>query len=386
MTGVAGDKDALGYFGFAYLEENLDKIKAVAVDSGAGCVEPSAANVNSGTYKPLARPLFIYPSKAALARPEMLAFVQYYLDNVNSYPTSRVHRAARPPAGPKAAWAAATTALITPTLSPPPGRAGKADRATTRREELTPHMQHRARSDGPDRSPGDPNASSRPPGPGGQRRNPDHGRDRRGAAARGGAVLRARQLASRLLLLETRWSASIEAVHLPASSHALVSGTLLVATIAPSSLAVPLGLLAAVYLAEYASSRTRTVVKPVLETLGGIPTIVLGFFALHLPGPLLLKLFLDVGTSDLLAAGLGAGCRGGIITHRVDLRRDAMRAVPTSLREGGVRNGRDEVRSRRKIDRPGRRSRGSWRRSFSPCPERSERPWPSCSRWASTRA
>lgn len=85
VTGVAGSKDALGYFGFAYLEENLDKIKAVAVDSGAGCVEPSAANVNSGTYTPLARPLFIYPSKAALARPEMLAFVQYYLDNVNSF-------------------------------------------------------------------------------------------------------------------------------------------------------------------------------------------------------------------------------------------------------------------------------------------------------------
>ena len=85
VTGVAGSKDALGYFGFAYLEENLDKIKPVAIDSGGGCVEPSAANVNNGTYKPLARPLFIYPSKSALARPEMLAFVQYYLDNVNTF-------------------------------------------------------------------------------------------------------------------------------------------------------------------------------------------------------------------------------------------------------------------------------------------------------------
>jgi len=85
VTGVAGDNNALGYFGFAYLEENLDKIKPVAIDSGGGCVEPSAENVNNGTYKPLARPLFIYPSKAALARPEFLAFVQYYLDNVNSF-------------------------------------------------------------------------------------------------------------------------------------------------------------------------------------------------------------------------------------------------------------------------------------------------------------
>ena len=85
VTGVAGDKDALGYFGFAYLEANLDKIKAVQIDGGSGCVEPSAENVNNGTYKPLARPLFIYPSKAALKRPEFAAFVQYYLDNVNTY-------------------------------------------------------------------------------------------------------------------------------------------------------------------------------------------------------------------------------------------------------------------------------------------------------------
>ena len=85
VTGVAGDKDALGYFGFAYLEENVDKIKAVAIDSGGGCVEPSAANVNNGTYKPLARPLFIYPSTKALLRPEVAAFVRYYLDNVNTF-------------------------------------------------------------------------------------------------------------------------------------------------------------------------------------------------------------------------------------------------------------------------------------------------------------
>ena len=85
VTGVAGDKDALGYFGFAYLEANLDKIKPVAIDSGSGCIEPSKDNVNGGKYKPLARPLFIYPSKAALKRPEFAAFVQYYLDNVNTY-------------------------------------------------------------------------------------------------------------------------------------------------------------------------------------------------------------------------------------------------------------------------------------------------------------
>lgn len=85
VTGVAGDKNALGYFGFAYLEANLDTIKPVAIDSGGGCIEPSADNVNSGKYEPLARPLFIYPSKSALARPEFAAFVQYYLDHVNDF-------------------------------------------------------------------------------------------------------------------------------------------------------------------------------------------------------------------------------------------------------------------------------------------------------------
>jgi phosphate transport system substrate-binding protein len=86
VTGVAGDKNALGYFGFAYLEENLDKIKAVAIDGGSGCVAPSKDTVNAGTYKPLARPLFIYPSKAALKqRPQFAAFVQYYVDNVNTF-------------------------------------------------------------------------------------------------------------------------------------------------------------------------------------------------------------------------------------------------------------------------------------------------------------
>jgi phosphate transport system substrate-binding protein len=97
VTGVAGDKYALGYFGFAYLEENLDKIKAVDIDGGAGCIAPSAESVNGGTYKPLARPLFIYPSKSALKRPEFAAFVQFYLDNVNKYVDETGYIEAQPP-------------------------------------------------------------------------------------------------------------------------------------------------------------------------------------------------------------------------------------------------------------------------------------------------
>jgi phosphate transport system substrate-binding protein len=85
VTGISGDKDALGYFGFAYFEENKDKLKLVAIDSGKGCITPSKDTIAAGTYTPLARPLFLYPSKQALKRPEFAAFVQYYLDNVNEF-------------------------------------------------------------------------------------------------------------------------------------------------------------------------------------------------------------------------------------------------------------------------------------------------------------
>jgi phosphate transport system substrate-binding protein len=62
VQGVAGSKGGLGYFGFTYFEENADKLKAVKVDSGGGCVEPSVQTAQDGTYKPLSRPLFIYPA------------------------------------------------------------------------------------------------------------------------------------------------------------------------------------------------------------------------------------------------------------------------------------------------------------------------------------
>jgi phosphate transport system substrate-binding protein len=80
VTGVAGDKGGLGYFGFSYYEENADKLKVLKVDGGGGCVEPSVATVQDGTYTPLARPLFVYPTAALLARPEGHAFVRFYAE------------------------------------------------------------------------------------------------------------------------------------------------------------------------------------------------------------------------------------------------------------------------------------------------------------------
>ena len=83
VQGVSGTKGGLGYFGLSYYEQNQDKLKVVQVDGGDGCVTPSQETVQSGEYKPLSRPLFIYPSKKAVARPEVKAFLDYYIQNAD---------------------------------------------------------------------------------------------------------------------------------------------------------------------------------------------------------------------------------------------------------------------------------------------------------------
>ena len=72
VQGVSGDKGALGYFGFSYYEENQNKLKAVEVDGGSGCVAPSVATAQNGTYTPLARPLFMYVKQSSLDDNESL--------------------------------------------------------------------------------------------------------------------------------------------------------------------------------------------------------------------------------------------------------------------------------------------------------------------------
>ncbi len=83
VQGVSGSNGGLGYFGLSYYEQNQDKLKALEIDGGDGCVAPSTETVQSGEYKPLSRPLFIYPSAKALARPEVKAFVEFYIENVD---------------------------------------------------------------------------------------------------------------------------------------------------------------------------------------------------------------------------------------------------------------------------------------------------------------
>jgi phosphate transport system substrate-binding protein len=85
VKGVADDVNAISFFGYAYFVENTDKLKAIEVDGGAGCIAPTEATINDNSYTPLSRPLFIYPDVGkAKARPELKAFVDFYLENTTT--------------------------------------------------------------------------------------------------------------------------------------------------------------------------------------------------------------------------------------------------------------------------------------------------------------
>ena len=81
VRGVSGNQGGLGYFGYAYYAENKEKLKLLAVDDGDGPVKPSEPTIIDGSYKPLSRPLFIYVNVASMRRPEVAAFVKYYVEN-----------------------------------------------------------------------------------------------------------------------------------------------------------------------------------------------------------------------------------------------------------------------------------------------------------------
>jgi phosphate transport system substrate-binding protein len=84
VQGVEGSDGGLGYFGFSYYEQNADKLNLVGVDAGSGCVKPSLEAIQSGEYKPLSRPIFMYPSDKALERPEVKAFMDYVVESYDA--------------------------------------------------------------------------------------------------------------------------------------------------------------------------------------------------------------------------------------------------------------------------------------------------------------
>jgi phosphate transport system permease protein len=124
----------------------------------------------------------------------------------------------------------------------------------------------------------------------------------------------------------------------------LLLGTLWT-TVIGLAVAVPMGLGAAVYLSEYARDRTRRILKPILEILAGIPSVVFGYFALYFVAPELLRglLGLDVGTFSVLAAGLVLGVM--IIPTVASISEDALSAVPQGLRQGSYALGANKMRT-----------------------------------------
>jgi phosphate transport system substrate-binding protein len=84
VQGVGGDRNALGYFGYAYYTANLSKLRAVDIDSGGGCVEPTVATIEAGDYAPLSRPLFIYVNRASLETELMKEFIRFYMQSVET--------------------------------------------------------------------------------------------------------------------------------------------------------------------------------------------------------------------------------------------------------------------------------------------------------------
>jgi phosphate transport system permease protein len=131
-------------------------------------------------------------------------------------------------------------------------------------------------------------------------------------------------------LTDTQWTPVFEDTHfgiLP-----LIVATLMIAGIG-LSIAIPGGLLLAVYLSEYAPDKLRETAKPVLELIEAVPTVVFGYFALLFVTPLLQKVIPGLGGFNMLAAGLVMGIM--VLPYTTSLSEDAMRAVPRALREGG---------------------------------------------------
>jgi len=135
-------------------------------------------------------------------------------------------------------------------------------------------------------------------------------------------------------LTDTQWTPLFDDAHF--GIMVLLSGTLTSSAVA-LLVAVPLGTIIAIYLSEFAGHKTRETLKPLLELLSGVPTIIYGYFALLFVTPLLQKVFPELPGFNVLSAGLVMGIM--IIPYVASLSEDAMRAVPMGLREGSYAMG-----------------------------------------------
>ena len=148
-------------------------------------------------------------------------------------------------------------------------------------------------------------------------------------------------------LTDTQWTPLFDDAHF--GIMVLVSGTLVSSGVA-LLVAIPLGTIIAIYLSEFAPFKVREIAKPFLELLGGIPTIVYGYFALLFVTPLLQAIYPDLPGFNLLSAGLVMGIM--IVPYVSSVAEDAMRAVPMSLREGSYAMGATRFQTAVKVVAP----------------------------------
>lgn len=135
-------------------------------------------------------------------------------------------------------------------------------------------------------------------------------------------------------LTDTQWTPLFEDAHFGVMP--LISGTLTTSAIA-LAVAIPLGTIGAIYLSEFATHKVRETVKPILELLVGVPTVVFGYFALFFMTPMLQKIFPELPGFNMLGPGIVMGIM--IIPYISSVAEDAMRAVPMSMREGSYAMG-----------------------------------------------
>lgn len=148
-------------------------------------------------------------------------------------------------------------------------------------------------------------------------------------------------------LFDTQWTPLFDDAHF--GIMVLLSGTLTSSAVA-LVVAIPLGTIIAIYLSEFAPFKVREIAKPFLELLGGVPTIVYGYFALVFLTPLLQKIYPDLPGFNLLSAGLIMGIM--IIPYVASLSEDAMKAVPMSLREGSYAMGATRLQTALRVVMP----------------------------------
>ena len=146
---------------------------------------------------------------------------------------------------------------------------------------------------------------------------------------------------------DTQWTPLFEDAHY--GIMPLVSGTLTTSAIA-LAVAVPIGTVSAIFLSEFASHKTREIVKPILELLVGVPTVVFGYFALFFVTPLLQKIYPGLPSFNMLGAGIVMGIM--IIPYIASMSEDAMRAVPMSMREGSYAMGATRFQTAIKVVTP----------------------------------